>query len=460
VSAAGLMAVSDRGATLVSRRVKSMGNSKMRYGVRFIFAALALLCGVCMADISPAAAQSCTTVSQQQTQVPGQGFVVTTVTNCNGETITTTFSPTNFNGYSGTASGPYGNGSFNYNATTQQLPNVGNLSAESTHITGTIFGGAVDCTISYTYAQSPTGVPANLTVTGTSGSNCNAFLALQGVGSTTSTVASNKVSASGRLQRVVTHDILSSPLATENELADQAEQQKSENAKSGTPPRIRTFLADVTVESDTISGSHATIGGVTLGTTIDFDNHFTIGAMIPLDYMSLPVGNATRVGVVGFSQYNWHPENNKALSIKPTVFLSYIDTIGSSGGPDFSTFGVGTGLSATYDPGGKFIPGAMTYFSYSKDSTTGPGNYQSLFAIGPKMGFRPSSNWVVDLGLMWNKDVSKYLPAGTKDYYFDLTAGISYRISRTFKLDIGYDKVLGINNFRSDEFSIGGRFTF
>jgi hypothetical protein len=361
----------------------------------------------------------------------------TVTVNQTGTVYTGTFSGTaNGQNYSFSSLVNTNSNSGSFTATTPVGTLNGSLSGSNLHLTGTLGGITFDCNINVD--------------TGAFSGACG------GSGST----ANNKVAAAGRTQQIVQQNILTTQLQTTNEVADQKEQEQQQEKSSATRmPRMRVYLADANVEINSLGGAHTTTGGVTIGATQEANN-WTLGAMIPLDYLSQPGGDAARLGVVGFAQYNYHPSDNRAWSFKPTVFASYIYTAGFHSAASFGTYGVGTGFSATYDDGGKFIPALLAFISYNKDDTGVADNYQTLVAVGPKIGFRPSDNWVLEVGAVYNKDISSYIPSGTKDYFFDVSAGASYRVSRTFKLDINYRKTLGIQNFSSDLISIGGRFSF
>ena len=360
----------------------------------------------------------------------GQVFVVDPITG---------FQQTAFaRSLTGQSTGPGGKGSFALSVAQILSPIPGNPNSFSVtyRYAGTVFGQNVDC-----YVRGNTAI-----------GTCDALSKIFGPGPS-AVPAVSKMQAAGRQQRIVTNDILGAPLQTTNEIADQKQQTSAGNA-----PRVRLFLADAAVEMDSLAGAKTTAGGVTIGSTVEFENSFTVGAMIPLDYISFPGTSAERLGVVGFGQYNWHPAGDDAWNVKPTVLASYIYTAGNSAA-SFGTYGVGTGLSATYDTGGSFIPAIETFVSYNKDTVTG-GTYQTLFAAGPRLGFRPSDNWVLEAGFLWNKDLSAYIPSGTKTDYFDLNADAAYRISGAFSLNVGYRKTLGISQFQSDEIDIGARFRF
>jgi hypothetical protein len=220
--------------------------------------------------------------------------------------------------------------------------------------------------------------------------------------------------------------------------------------------RIRSYAADSYVEFDSLGGSKSTIGGVTLGTSFNFNDRYTVGVMVPLDYLSLPGYDAVRLGPVLYGQYDYKPA--KQWIVQPTVYVSYLSTIALSGPnvPTVGTVGVGAGVSVTHDMG-KFITGGLMSFGYNKDDTSLPNNYQSLFTLGPRFGYRPTNNTVVEVDAIWNKDVSSYLASGASSDYWQLNADFTYLLGRSFKLHVSYQTILGIDHFSSHRIVIGGR---
>ncbi len=300
------------------------------------------------------------------------------------------------------------------------------------HIAGTYAGVTLDCTINASDEN-------HITFSGQCGD--------VGIGGFQG-LASTKVGAVGRTQELVVNNVLDTPLMTAEEKA------AADSSPSGSgAPQVRLFLADLAVEANTFAGQKSTITGVTVGTTVEFDNNLKIGALVPLDRMFLPGNNATRVGLVVYGQYDYQMEDG--WSVKPTVFTNYIHT--SQTGGSSGVYGGGGGVSAQHDNGGIFIPQLISMINYYKDTRTGGGS-QTLAAIGPRLGMRTGNNMVFELGGMWNKAVSG--SAGVDSTFFDVMGGIAYRISGTFRVDASYRTTLGISQFKSHRFMFGGRFFF
>jgi hypothetical protein len=293
------------------------------------------------------------------------------------------------------------------------------------------------------------GVTLNCTINGSDENNITFSGECGGIAAGTfSGLASTKIGAVGRTQELVVNNVLDTPLMTAEE---KAESDASPSASGA--PQVRLFLADLAVETNTFAGQKSTITGVTVGTTVEFDNNFKVGALVPLDRMFLPGNNATRVGLVVYGQYDYQMENG--WSVKPTVFTNYIHT--SQTGGSSGVYGGGGGLSAQHDDGGTFIPQLISMINYYKDTRTGGGS-QTLAAIGPRLGMRTGNNMVFEVGGMWNKAVSG--STGVDSSFIDVMGGIAYRISGTFRVDASYRTTLGISQFKSHRFMFGGRFFF
>jgi hypothetical protein len=299
-------------------------------------------------------------------------------------------------------------------------------------------------------------------------------------------VATNVVQSSGRVNDVVTHNVLGAAFQTTDEIAaptttatadttttstqassDQSSSSSSSSSSSGgeqktaakasnSNVRIRSYAADSYIEFDSLGGAKSTIGGITLGTSFNFNDRYTIGVMVPLDYLSLPGYDAVRLGPVLFGQYDYRPA--KGWIVQPTVYVSYLSTIALNGAnlPTVGTAGVGTGVSVTHDMG-KFITGGIMSFGYNKDDTDLPNNYQTLFTLGPRFGYRPTRNTVIEVDAIWNKDVSSYIPSGASSDYWQLNADFTYLLGHSFKLHVSYQTILGIDHFSSHRIVIGGR---
>ena len=300
------------------------------------------------------------------------------------------------------------------------------------HITGTYLGQTLNCTID--------GSSGGVYFSGACGD-----LAIGGF----SGLASAKTNSTGRTQEVVLNNVLATPVQTEQE--KQAEQ---EQPSRGNAPTVRLFLADLSVQSNQFAGQKSAITGVTIGTTIEFDNNLKVGALVPVDRLFNPGTDGTRGGVLAYAQYNYRFQGE--WSVKPTIFANYMYTSPDKGS-GISTYGGGGGVSLTRDLG-NLEPSLVGVINYNKDSGAG-GGAQTLAAIGPRLGIRVGGNWVYEIGAMWNQEVTGAAANGERSFY-DATAGISYRISDTFRVNAAYSTTLGITQFHSHRFSFGGRFVF
>jgi len=268
-------------------------------------------------------------------------------------------------------------------------------------------------------------------------------------------LGNNQIGAQGRTETIVVENLLGDGLLTNQEIA---ERQASSSTTTAAGIRFRSYLADAFVEANKLSGAKSTISGMTLGSTVEFDNNLSVGALVPIDYMSLPGADAMRYGVVLYGQYDYRPADE--WSIKPTAYANYIYTDSTSGaGRNIGTYGGGGGVAVTYD-NGTFVPSGVAALIHNKDNTNLPNDYVTTLALGGRMGYRPSDVTTVQLSATWNRNLASYMTAGMDADYWDAGVDVTYRIGQSFRLNVSYQTVLGIDRFTSNRFLVGGRFAF
>ena len=190
----------------------------------------------------------------------------------------------------------------------------------------------------------------------------------------------------------------------------------------------------------------------------DIEN-FSVGFLIPCEHLDLRSFNANQIGTILYGEYSLHL--SPIYTIGFIVNGNYIHSFIDQNIDDVNTFGGGVGVSLTMDRDVFVIGGAVSY-QYNGDDTNLPNDHQHLIKIGANGGIRIGQNSVVNLFSTWNYDVTDYQQPvnNSDDNYFDLGIEVSWSISRTWKLTGGYKRILGLNDFASNQFFIGSLLRF
>jgi hypothetical protein len=190
----------------------------------------------------------------------------------------------------------------------------------------------------------------------------------------------------------------------------------------------------------------------------DIEN-FSVGFLVPYEHLDLRSFNANQIGTILYGEYNLHlsPIYSMGFIVNGNYIHAFID----QNIDDVNTFGGGIGASLTMDRDMFVIGGAASY-QYNGDDTNLPNDHQHLIKIGANVGVRLGQNGVVNLFSTWNYDVTYYQQpvTGSDDNYFDLGIEASWSISRTWKLNGGYKRNLGLKDFESNQFFIGSLLRF
>jgi hypothetical protein len=190
----------------------------------------------------------------------------------------------------------------------------------------------------------------------------------------------------------------------------------------------------------------------------DIEN-VSVGFLIPYEYLDLRSFNTHQIGSIVYGEYNLRFSPIYALGF--IVNGNYVHSFLEHDIEDVNTFGGGVGVSLTMDRDLFVIGGAVSY-QYNGDDTSLPNDHQHLIKIGANGGIRLGQNSAVNLFTTWNYDVTDYQQpvSNSDDNYFDLGIELSWSISRTWKLNGGYKRILGLSDFESNQFFIGSLLRF
>ncbi|MBI5844247.1 MAG: hypothetical protein HZB23_06225 [Deltaproteobacteria bacterium] len=201
---------------------------------------------------------------------------------------------------------------------------------------------------------------------------------------------------------------------------------------------------------NTGSGRDGEIPGFTAGMAWDQDQ-FSYGFMIPYDHLDMDGWSAHRFGVIGFGRHNRQVAQDTTASLTGNVHYMYLDV------DDFDSvnyYGFGLSAAAVKDLDW-VVPGAALTYQLTKDDTDNDDDVQQLVKLALNCGFRVAENAVFNVFLVYNKDMSSDLPAGTDTTFVDLGFEAGYAVTDTFGVNIGYKTVQEADNYESDTIYIG-----
>src|SRR5262245_5802566 len=200
------------------------------------------------------------------------------------------------------------------------------------------------------------------------------------------------------------------------------------------------------------------IYSTTLHATWDINN-FSFGVLIPYDYLALHVLDANRVGAVFYGQYR--------LAVTPEMSAAfvangnYLYTAINHDIRDVNTFGGGVSASLQVDQE-HVLSGCARSYQYNADDSNDVNDHQHLFKVGGNLGFRLGTNAVLNTFGIWTQDVTTYrnvVQDGSKGY-LDLGIEMGLSLSKTWKINGGYKKILGLADFDSNAVFLGTLFRF
>ena len=235
------------------------------------------------------------------------------------------------------------------------------------------------------------------------------------------------------------------------------QESKQEELAQRLPQRPRTFggtlrYEHVDFEKDA-SGLDGNIYATNLQMAWDIEN-FSLGFLIPYEFLNLSSFDANMVGAIPYAQYNIQINSISTLGF--TANANYIYTGINNNFKDFNTLGGGVGLSLTIDKESFVVSGAFSY-QFNKDDSDSENDHQHLIKLGGNVGVRIGQSSVVNLFGTWNNDITPYLQTlnVTDDQYWDLGIAASWSLSKTWNLNGGYKRILGLKDFESNQFFVG-----
>jgi hypothetical protein len=271
-------------------------------------------------------------------------------------------------------------------------------------------------------------------------------------GSGSGDVAISTISAAG----VTSFTIFSQVVLPRVESVAERESKQDELAQR-LPQRPRTFggtfrYEHVDFESGA-SGLDGNIYATNLQMAWDIEN-FSVGFLIPYEFLDLRSFDANQIGTILYTQYNIQFHLIYTLGL--TANSNYIHTSINNNFPDFNTLGGGVGLSLTIDKELYVVSGAFSY-QFNKDDSDSENDHQHLIKLGGNIGIRIGQSGVVNLFGTFNYDITPYTQVlnVTDDQYWDLGIEASWSITKIWNLNGGYKRILGLNNFESNQFFIG-----
>ncbi len=181
---------------------------------------------------------------------------------------------------------------------------------------------------------------------------------------------------------------------------------------------------------------------------------FSLGVLIPYDFLNLDDFDIHRIGAVAFGQY--HLEVSDQVMMAFTLNSSYMhDAVSAQDIDDVNTFGTGVSASITLDQQTWVVGGALSY-QFSADDSGQANDHQHLFKLGLNGGMRFGEQAAVTLFTIWSYDATDHETATNVDRdYFDLGLEGTWSLSATWKLTGGYKKVLGLDDFDSNMVFLG-----
>ncbi len=230
------------------------------------------------------------------------------------------------------------------------------------------------------------------------------------------------------------------------------------NVKRAAGPVLRYENIDLDKDH---SDEGADIYGTTLVFAQDRDNA-SFGIFVPYDYMLFndsAVDDIQQIGSILFAQYRIPVADEKymfALTANLNYFFATID-FEDEGDDDVNSVGGGIGASFKVLKWDSFIPAVGISYQYQNDDTE--VNDHHLFRAGANFAWLPATKWAINAFGIWNVDLTDYDP-GDNDEYWDIGMEVNFQATDTWSLNLGYKKVLALEDFDSDQIYLGAVWRF
>lgn len=235
--------------------------------------------------------------------------------------------------------------------------------------------------------------------------------------------------------------------------------EKNRQAVQKAQGAVRTFGGSLRTEwVDKAGDENGMVSGFNLGLAYDVDN-FTFGVMLPYDYFNFDSFTANRIGSILFGQY--HLSLTEELEATFTANLNYMFTdfriLGQD--DDLNTYGAGLSAGLRYSQE-LYELGCGVSYQYNQDDVDLDDDSQDLVKLGANVGYRVTPDQVVNLFGTWTYDATDYkYDYGDTDYF---EIGTEYRanFSDTWALNVGYRKVVDLEDYDSDMVYLGTTWQF
>jgi len=272
-----------------------------------------------------------------------------------------------------------------------------------------------------------------------------------GIPLTSASSLDEPTSASATTSRLVFTELVVPTVRTTTEKNRQAA-QKAQGA-------VRTFGGSLRTEwVDKAGDENGMVSGFNLGLAYDVEN-FTFGVMLPYDYFDFDSFTSNRIGSILFGQY--HLSLTEELEATFTANLNYMFTdfriLGQD--DDLNTYGAGLSAGLRYSQE-LYELGCGVSYQYNQDDVDLEDDSQDLVKLGANVGYRVTPDQVVNLFSTWTYDATDY----TYDYgdtdYFEIGTEYRANFSETWALNVGYRKVVDLEDYDSDMVYIGTTWQF
>lgn len=222
---------------------------------------------------------------------------------------------------------------------------------------------------------------------------------------------------------------------------------------------VRTFGGSIRSEwVDRGMGENGQVTGFNLGLAYDVEN-LTFGLIVPYDYFDFDSFTANRIGSIFYGQY--HLGLTEELEATFTANLNYMFTdfriLGQD--DDLSTYGGGLSAGLRYSQEAYELGCGVSY-QYNQDDVDIEDDDQHLVKAGANVGFRVSPDHVVNVFGTWNYDVTDYTYDLEDDDYFEIGTEYRANFSDTWALNVGYRKVVDLEDYDSDMVYLGTTWQF
>lgn len=211
---------------------------------------------------------------------------------------------------------------------------------------------------------------------------------------------------------------------------------------------------------DAGSKEDADIYGMTVGLAMDKDR-LSYGILLPYDYMDFDSPNLKSVNQTGpmlFVRYKMPmADDHYTLGLSANLNYLYTNYNFKKGNDDINTFGSGVGVSFSVNTWKGIVPSIAALYQYANDDTK-VGDY-NMIKLGGNIALLPNDNTAINLFAYWTNDLTNYRQVDGEEFW-DMGIEVSYLVTQTFDLTVGYKRVESFNNVNDDQFYLGTVWTF